>query len=116
MLTDPQTITINTVAKTCAKILSTGQRSEYATADGLVKFTCSHQAGKKRMRRMMRIDQKVIAADPLTAENDYQTLGVYLVIDEPEVGFSDADIDYVVEALKTWATVANIGKICGGES
>jgi hypothetical protein len=57
---------------------------------------------------MARLDQTVIAADPLTAENAYQKAGVYLVIDEPNYGFSNDEVGYLVEALKTWLTSANI--------
>lgn len=113
--TDPQTITINTVAKTCNRIKSDGYRSEYATADEEVKFTISHQESKDRTRRMVRVDQRVVASDPLTAESEYKTLGVYVVIDEPEYGFDDTDIDYVVQALASWLSTANVAKICGNE-
>jgi hypothetical protein len=51
---------------------------------------------------MVRINQRVVAEDPLTAVNEYKTLGVYLVIDEPEYGFSDVEIGYVVTALIDW--------------
>lgn len=114
-LADPQTITINTVAKTCNRIKSEGFRSEYATDDEEVKFTVSHQESKGRTRRMCRIDQRVVAADPLTSQNEYKSLGVYVVVDEPEYGFDDADIDYVVQALTAWLSTANVLKILGNQ-
>lgn len=107
MLATPQTITINAIANTCNKIEDSKSSSVYSTDDGNVKLTVSHQESKSRFRRMARIDKRVIAADPLTAVNAYQKLGVYVVIDEPLNGFADADIAYVVEALKTWLTNAN---------
>jgi len=114
-LTDPQTITINAVPNTCNRVQSDGYKSVYATADGNIRLTVSHQAVKGRNRRMARIDKRVIAADPLTAENGYQMLGVYVVIDEPEVGFADADIDYVVQALVAWLSSATVTKILGAQ-
>lgn len=113
--TDPQTITINAVDKTCNRIKSDGFRSEYATADEAVKFTLSHQESKKRTRRMARIDQRVVAEDPLTSVNEYKDLGVYVVVDEPEYGFNDTEIDYVVQALSAWLTSANVAKLLGNE-
>lgn len=113
--TDPQSITVNTVAKSLVRIKSDGYRSEYATADEEFKFIISHQSSKNRTRRMVRIDQRVVAADPLTSVNEYKTLGVYLVIDEPEYGFSDSEIDHIVQALAAWLTTANVGKICANE-
>lgn len=114
-LADPQTITVNTVGKTCNRIKSDGFRSEYATADEEYKFTVSHQESKNRTRRMVRIDQRVVAADPLTSVNEYKTLGVYCVIDEPEYGFDDTDIDYVVQALVDWLSSANVAKILSNQ-
>lgn len=114
-LADPQTITVNTVAKTLNRIKSDGYRSEYATSDEEFKFIVSHQESKKRTRRMIRIDQRVVAADPLTSVNEYKDLGVYLVIDEPEYGFSDTEIDYVVQALSAWLTTTNVGYVCGNQ-
>jgi hypothetical protein len=109
---DPQTITVNTVGKTLNRIKSDGYRSEYSEAGEEFKLTISHQESKSRTRRMIRIDQRVVAADPLTSVNEYKNLGVYLVIDEPEYGFSDAEIDYVVQALCDWSTTANITDVC----
>lgn len=113
--TDPQSITVNTVAKSLVRIKSDGYRSEYATADEEFKFIISHQASKGRTRRMVRIDQRVVAADPLTSVNEYKTLGIYIVIDEPEYGFSDTEVDYVVQALADWLTSANVAKVCANE-
>lgn len=113
--TDPQTITVNTVEKTLAKVKSEGYRSEYAKADETYKMAISHQVSKGRTRRMVRIDSRVVATDPLSSVSEYKNLGVYLVIDEPEYGFADADIDYVVQALKTWLSTANVLKVLGNE-
>lgn len=114
-LADPQTITVNTVAQVCNRIKSDGYRSEYSTADEAFKFTVSHQESKNRTRRMIRCDKRVIAADPLSSVNEYKTLGVYIVIDEPEYGFTDADIYNVAQGLMAWATETNILKICGNQ-
>lgn len=113
--TDPQTITVNTVEQTLNRIKSDGYRSEYQEADEEFKMTISHQETKSRTRRMIRIDQRVVAEDPLSSVNEYKDLGVYLVIDEPEYGFTDAEIDYVVQALCVWLSTANVAKVCGNE-
>lgn len=112
---DPQTITVDSVEQTLNRIKSDGYRSEYQEADEVFKMTISHQETKTRTRRMVRIDQRVVAADPLTSVNEYKDLGVYLVIDEPEYGFSDSEIDDVVQALCTWLSTANVTKVCGNE-
>lgn len=114
--TDPQSITVNSVAKSMPRVKTEGSRSEYAMADETFRMTISHQESKSRTRRMIRVDQRVVATDPLTSISEYKTLGVYIVIDEPEYGFADADIDYVVQALKTWASTANVLKVLGSET
>lgn len=112
-LADPQTITIDTVAKTCNRIKSEGLRSTYQTSDEEVTFVVSHQESKKRTRRMMRVDQRKVAADPLTSVNEYKSAGAYLVIDQPEFGFSETELGDLVQALLDWATSANVVKVLG---
>lgn len=114
--TDPQTVTVNAVAKVMARVRTDGSSTEYALADESYKMRISHQVSKNRTRRMVRIDNRVVATDPLSAVSEYKTAGIYLVIDEPEYGFADADLDYIVQGLKTWLSTANVLKILGNES
>lgn len=100
MLTSPQSITIDAVATDCHKVQEDKTSSLYASEDGTLTFRVSHQETKKRTRRMMRLDQTVIAADPLTAINSTQSAGAYLVIDEPLFGFTNAELIDLVEGLK----------------
>lgn len=112
---DPQTVTIDSVPFTLNRIKSDGYRSEYADSDESLKMTVSHQETKTRTRRMIRLDQRVVAADPLTSVNEYKDLGVYLVVDEPEYGFDDDTIDDVIQGFKAWLTTANVLKVLGNE-
>jgi len=116
MFTDPQSVTINSVAKSMPKIKNGSSDSTYRTADETFQFRISHQTTKSRTRRMVRLDQTLIAADPLTAVNSSQTAGVYLVVDEPKFGFDDATLDYMVDGLVAWLTPANIAKLLGSET
>lgn len=114
---DPQSITVNSVAKPLVRIASGDLNATYKSADDEWQMRISHQKSKSRVRRMVRIDQKLVAADPLTAENTYQTGGVYLVIDEPEVGINDTTLGYLVNALCDWMqTGTNIAKVLASES
>lgn len=113
--TDPQTITINAVAQTLNLVKVEGLRSEYVTSDEAYRFTLSHQESGKRTRRMARIDSRVVAADPLTSVNEYKNLGIYLVIDEPEYGFTDDEIYDVLAGFLAWLTEANALKILSGQ-
>lgn len=112
---DPQTITVDGVAQTLNLIKNDGLRSEYATSDEVYKFVISHQESGNRTRRMIRVDKRVVAADPLSSVNEYKSLGVYLVIDEPEYGFEDDPIYHVAAALTAWLTEANILKVLASQ-
>lgn len=114
--TDPQSVTVNSVAKSMPRIEVGAMNSVYRTADGVWQLRISHQTTKTRNRRMVRLDNTVIAADPLTAVNSSQVAGVYLVVDEPKFGFDDTTLDYQVDALVAWLTAGNIAKLLGSES
>lgn len=119
MLADPQTITINGVANTLNRVAIGDMNATYRTADESVQLRVSHKTAKDRIRRMARLDQIIVATDPLTAEPDYKSAGVYIVVDEPKVGFSDAQLQYIVTALTAWLsanTNANTTKLLGSES
>lgn len=113
-LATPQTVTVNAIAKTLNLITSEKSASTFRTDDGAFSLQVSHQVNGKRTRRMARLDQVVVAADPLTAVNASQKAGVYVVIDEPAFGFTDAELEYLVNALKTWLSSANILAILAG--
>lgn len=116
MFADPQTVTLDTVAKTLPKVSIGSSEGVFRTADGAVQLRISHQESKGRKRHMVRIDNTVVAADPLTAENAMQKAGVYLVIDEPSFGFDDNDLALLIEAFTDWFTPTNWLKVLGGES
>lgn len=116
MLTDPQTITINSVPYTLNRVSTGDLRSIYQTADGNRKLTVSHQFSKRRVRRMVRLDTRAIVADPLSAVNDYEDLGIYVVIDEPEVGFADTEIADVVAGFFAFYNSAMVAKVLGSQS
>jgi len=116
MFTDPQSVTVATVAKSMPRITSNGQQSIYVMADETFKLTISHSKPKGRVRSMVRIDQRAIVADPLTSVNDYETLSFYVVIDRPEVGFTSAQVNDLITGLKTWLDSTAVGKVFGQES
>lgn len=113
---DPQTVTVNAVAQSMARVSSTGTSSVYMKADGNWKLTISHQASKGRVRSTARIEQRAIVPDPLTAVNDYETLSFYFVIDRPEVGFTDTQVNQLKTGLAAWLSDATGTKLFGLES
>lgn len=116
MLTDPQIVTVNAVAQSMPRISTKDLSSIYQTADEMFKLTISHITSNKRVRTMSRIDQRAVVTDPLTSENDYDTLGLYYVLDRPEVGFSVAQIQQLVTGFQAWNTSAIIAQLVGKQS
>lgn len=119
MFSDPQTITINTVANTLPRVSTNGASSVYQKDDGNVKLTASHTTGK-RTRRVARIDYRKTAADPLfPQQNTAFSMGIQLIVDVPTVGFTVTEQKQIADALLGWATAtsgANLTKLLGGES
>jgi hypothetical protein len=115
MLADPQSVTINAVATPLPKTNNGPTVNVFTSADGNTSMTTKQNVTATRFRREVRLSQKKIAADPISAVNVEKGVSVYLVIDEPRAGFSDAEIGYLIEALKGWSTSANYNKVLGGE-
>lgn len=116
MLADPQSVTINTVATNLARTGQGPNQNTYTSADGKTVMTTKQNITSARFRREVRLAQTKIAADPISAVNKESGFSVYLVIDEPRSGvFTDAEIGYVIDALKTWLSSANYNKVLGGE-
>jgi hypothetical protein len=117
MFSDPQSVTVNSVAQSMPRVENTGTSAVYKKADETYKLSISHtKAGRDRIRSLVRIDQRAIVPDPLTAVNDYETLSFYCVVDRPSVGFTSTQVNDLVAGLKTWLDSTAVGKLFGQES
>lgn len=115
MLADPQSVTVNAVAISLPRTANGPTNNVYTSADGNTSMTTKQNTTATRFRREVRLSNRKIAADPISAVNAEKGLSVYLVIDEPRSGFSDAEIGYHIDALKAWLTSANYNRVLGGE-
>lgn len=116
---DPQTVTINSVAQTLPRVGSPiNGAGVFQKDDANVKLTFSHQYGK-RTRRTARLDFRKIAADPLvSAQNIMYSMSAYLVVDTPITGFTVAEAKQIVDALTAYLTASSGAKttqLLGGE-
>lgn len=116
MFVDPITITINAVAQVMNRVSSTGTSSVYQTADGTHKLTISHTRTRDKIRSLVRLDKQKVAADPLTAENQYVTLTQYSVFERPIFGFTQTEMEQLNTGFEAWVDNAVIGKLFGNES
>lgn len=115
---DPQSITINAVANSLPRTGQGATSGTFTKDDGNVKLTVSHQYGKKN-RRMIRVDHRKIAPDPLMpATNTPYTMSVYMVVEVPPAGYTVAEAKQVVDGLTAYLTAssgARITQLLGGE-
>lgn len=115
MFADPQSVTINGVAISLPRTGGSGGVGSFQSADRTVGLTIKQNVTPKRFRAEARITQGKVAADPISAINSEVSTSVYLVIDRPRWGFSDAEIDYLKDALVAWAADAQTNKLLGLE-
>jgi hypothetical protein len=116
VLADPQSVTINAVATSLPRTQQGPSQNVYTSVDGKTVMTTKQNITSSRFRREVRLAQTKVAADPISAINKESGTSVYLVIDEPRSGvFSDAEIGYLIDALKAWLISANYNKVLGGE-
>lgn len=116
---DPQTVTVDTVANTLPRVSVRDTASSYRKDDGNLELTISHAYGK-RNRRVLRVDFRKTAPDPLfPSQNTPYTMSTYIVVDVPKVGYTISEQLTNVEALTSFLTAnsgAAITQLLGGES
>lgn len=118
MLSDPQTLTVNSVAQTLARINQDNNASVYrkrTSTDELV-LTVRHSDGKisggqTGEGHVVKVEYTVFA----TATTPKMALATWLVIQNPD-GMDLTIVKNHVLALAAFATAANIDKFLNGES
>jgi len=118
MFSDPQSVTVNSVAVSLPKISAGNMLGTYATPDGTYTLTISH-ANNKRERSMIRLDARKVSPSSIDpTKNQPFSASVYVVNDSPlnKQGFAQVDQENLLKALAAYLTPANITKFVGMES
>jgi len=118
MFSDPQTITVNSVAQTLPRVSSGEFNGQFRGPDGVYTLSIKHTAGK-RDRSVVRLDTRKLGANPLDpAKNLPYTASSYLVLDAPPgfTGFTGTELENTVKALVAYLSAANVTKFVGKES
>ena len=115
MFSEPQTVTIATVAKPLPRVSFGDRKGIFEDALGN-RLSFSHTFGR-RNRHIVRLDNTMKAADPLLdgVSREY-SMSVQLIVDIPPVGFSNTQQVDIAKALADYCTAANLAKVIGGES
>jgi hypothetical protein len=121
MFADPQTLTIDSVSTDLPRQGSPNpdKLGVFVSADGLQELTVRQNKTANRFRREVRLTEKKVAADPISAENKEVSASVMIVVDEPRWGFTDADLAILSDALLDWYVASSYAvqtKLLAGES
>jgi hypothetical protein len=115
---DPQSLTINSVATSLPRTGFGVDKGTFTAADGTVTLAISHTRGK-RVRHSVRVDHSKVAADPFVANVSAKVgMSAYLVIDMPINGYSATEAKQIVDALTAYLTASsggNVTRVLGGE-
>jgi hypothetical protein len=118
-LSDPQSVTINAVANSLPRTSNVGTSSTYTKDDGTVILSIAHSNGK-RNRRKAGVKHNKFTADPyIPTANQKVGMEVYLVIDTPISGYTNAEAKQVIDGFLAYLSAssgATITKLLGGES
>lgn len=117
MYADPQSVTVNAVAKSLVRVGSSqpDRLGKFVTADGEFYLDFRQDKTTNRFRREVRLTQKKVASDPISSLNKEISSSVMIVVDEPQWGFSDTELGYLTSAIVAWFTAGNRDKLLGGE-
>jgi hypothetical protein len=117
MYADPQSVTVNAVAKSLPRVGSSSpnKTGQFQTADSEFDFKVSQNGTTNRFRREVRLTQKKVAVDPISAVNKEVSASVIIAVDEPKWGFTDTELGYLTSAIIAWFTAGNRDKLLGGE-
>lgn len=116
---DPQSIKIEATTSSLPRVETSGGESKYSNEDGTVSLKISTTNGRRR-RHTIRVDQTKITDDPYNDALNV-TIGesVYLVIDRPIAGFTNAQSLAAVKGfveLLSGTEYAAVKKLLGNES
>jgi len=116
---DPQSVTINAIAKSLPRVSSGVNTGAFSKDDGEVTLSVSHTVNK-RARRLIRLDHKKTVTDLLnpTILSPY-TMACHLVVDVPIIGYTLAEQKQVVDGLTAYLTAssgARVTQLLGGEN
>jgi hypothetical protein len=116
---DPQSVTINAIAKSLPRTSSGVDTGSFTKDDGEVKLTVSH-AYNKRTRRLLRLDHKKLVTDVLDPTiMSYYNMSTMLIVETPIVGYTLTEAKQVVDGLTAYLTAssgARVTQLLGGEN
>lgn len=113
---DPQAPSVGGVTTNLYRTRDEATSSSYTNDDGTLTLTISHRKGSGVTTRMVRLDQTKVAEDPISAQNKRVMGSAYIVIVEPDVGFTDTELTTLKDALLSEVALSgNVARLLRGE-
>jgi len=118
--TDPQSITVNSVATSLPRVITGTTVGNFVSADAAKVLTLDPRSTSNRKRNVARLNTQRVVTDPLVSTlNTRVSSMVSLTADRPLTGVTDAQIVEEFKELFAWATAnsyANLLKFAAGEN
>jgi hypothetical protein len=118
MFADPQTVTVNAIAKSLVRTGTGIDTGSFATSDRAYRLTVSHDY-KRRTRRVAKLQHDSLVASPLiSGQNVNQSVAVHMVVDAP-AGYDTTLLKQDVDGFVAWLAASSgaaVTKLLGGES
>lgn len=117
MFADPQTVTVDSVAKTLNRVgtANPDKVGSFVTSDGSYRFEVRQNSTASRFRREIRLTQVKIAADPISAVNKEVSSSIIIAVDQPRWGFTSADLKDDIAGLLAYFVSDRQDELLGGE-
>lgn len=119
MFADPQSVTVNAVAQSLARVEAGNLRGSFAKDDSTFRLSIQHQLGKMN-QRMIRLDRTTLTASPFTAGSSYNVVdSVWLVSRTPSSDLTIAVQKQLIDGFLSYLSASSGAKITqflGGES
>jgi hypothetical protein len=117
--TDPQSVTVNAVARSLPRILTGTNVGNFVTADGITTLTVDPSSTKARRISKASIRENVNVTDAVTGLISVQNHSFTIINNRPKTGISDTVAEQLAAGLITWLTAssnANLKKLLAGEN
>jgi hypothetical protein len=117
MFADPQSVTVNAVAKSLPRTGSSDSSGTFKTADGLYSLSIKHSTTKQRVNHNAQLRNDVITSSVYFPDQNVPvSASASISINAPIAGLDAATIGYIANAIVAWATPTNVAKLIGEES
>lgn len=116
---DPQSITINAVARSLPRFLNGTQVGQFNSADGVTQLTIDPKGTRTRRSNKVSIRENVNVTDPVTGLTKVESHSFTIISNRPLTGVSDVVAEQLAAGVIAWLTAstnANLKKVLGGEN